>query len=510
MTLEGEPIANRGFKLRIYPTEEQKKKMLRNMQASRKAYNYAVAVNLKEYEEWGKVRDSYRTTLEEKKLSKEEIDKEMRKFNKENIKNYVSSYQQLSKKFNNEERKEKEEEWRWLKECDSTSFTYTFGYNFKKGIKSFKNNYEENKKRVDEKRKENDEKEDGKKIVFTYPKDYGFPQFKKYKKAHSYPTIIKVENIDIDNKKVFIPKIGWVKHAPNQKIPAFIYPSKSLGSPYVSTNGRDFFLSFGYYRAFQELKKEKTGVIGVDLGMKNIATLNTGEIIANFADDEKLKKYEKDKIKLQKKLSKLRDKGKSTVFRPYILTKEEKEKIPKNERSEKYAKLAKERYKLSTNQTRRIEKAIKTLQIKINNRRDNLYNEACHKLITEKNPSGIIFENLKIKNMQQNKKWSPKLQKTAMYKFKKTLIWHAKKNRIPCREVSTQFASSQLCSSCGYKNEEMKDLSIRVYKCPKCGMEMDRDKNAGINLQKQWNAKSTKPCSESLEEDKEYIKSISC
>ena len=501
MTLDGEPASNRGFKLRLYPTDEQKKKMLQNMQASRIAYNYAVATNLKEYEEWDKVKSAYRTSLEEKELSKEEIKKEMEKFNKSNIKNYISSDRSLSKKFNNEERKEKAE-LAWLKECDSFSFTYTFGYNFKSGIDKFNSNYEVNKRNIDNKKKRGNNK------IYSYPKDYGFPRFKKYKEATSYPTVIKVEHLDIDNKRVFVPKIGWVKFAPNQKIPAFMYPSKSLGKPVISTNGRDFFLSFGYYGAFQELNNEKTDIIGIDLGVANIATLNTGETVINFADDEKVKKYEESIVKLNKRLSKLIDKGKSEVFRSYILTKEEKENTAKDKRSEKCTKLSKERYKLSTNQERKIRKAIKNLQIKINNRKDNLLNEACHKIV-EKNPAGIIFEDLNVKGMQKNKKLSPKLQKTGMSKFKTTLIWHAKKHKIPCREVSRWYASSQICSSCGEVNEEMKDLSKRVYKCPKCGMILDRDVNAGINLRKMWNSKNVKPCVGSIEEDKEYIKSIS-
>lgn len=504
MTREGEPIANRGFRLRLYPTDEQKKKMFDNMQASRKAYNYAVSVSLEEYKEWGKVKDAYRASLEEKGLSKEEIEKEMKEFNKSNKKNYISFYMDIRKKFNNVERKEKVEEWAWLNECDSTSFSDTFRYNFKNGVDKFNDNYEENKRNIDKKKKKKEYKD----RVFSYPKDYGFPKFKKYKEATSYPTVIRVKHLDIDNKKVFVPKIGWVKFAPNQEIPAFIYPSESLGSPVISTNGRDFFLSFGYYGAFRELKEEKTGIIGVDLGMKNVAILSTGEVITNFADDEKVKRYEKAIVRLNKALSKLIDKGKSEVFRPYILTKEEKEKTAKDKRSEKCTKLARERYKLSTNQVRKIRKVIKNLQIKINNRKSNLLNEACHKIVMT-NPVGIIFEDLNVKGMMKNKKNSPRLQKTGMYKFKSTLIWHAKKHKIPCREVSTWFPSSQKCSSCGEINKEMKDVNIRVYKCPKCGMIMDRDVNAGINLRKMWNDDKVKPCTGSLEEDKEYIKSIS-
>ena len=49
-------------------------------------------------------------------------------------------------------------------------------------------------------------------------------------------------------------------------------------------------------------------------------------------------------------------------------------------------------------------------------------------------------------------------------------------------KVDRLYPSTQLCSCCGYKNPELKDLSIRNWKCPKCGSEHDRDENAVSNL----------------------------
>ena len=59
-------------------------------------------------------------------------------------------------------------------------------------------------------------------------------------------------------------------------------------------------------------------------------------------------------------------------------------------------------------------------------------------------------------------------------------LQHSKRG-IRFNQVSTFYPSSKLCSCCGYKNVNLK-LSDRIFNCPSCGLSIDRDLNAGLNL----------------------------
>ena len=107
-----------------------------------------------------------------------------------------------------------------------------------------------------------------------------------------------------------------------------------------------------------------------------------------------------------------------------------------------------------------------------------------HKSTTEivrTKPSCICVEDLNVAGMRKNKHLSHAIQTTSISMFKDMLVNKAQLLGIEVVFVDRFYPSSQICSSCGNRKVDLK-LSERTYKCPICGLEIDRDYNASLNL----------------------------
>ena len=117
---------------------------------------------------------------------------------------------------------------------------------------------------------------------------------------------------------------------------------------------------------------------------------------------------------------------------------------------------------------------------KIRNTRKDYLHKISHEIISENQV--IVTENLQIKNMVKNHHLAKSISDVSWYELTRQLAYKAEWNKRKYIKIDKFYASSQLCSACGYQNADTKDLSVRMWKCPKCGAEHDRDINAAKNI----------------------------
>ena len=125
---------------------------------------------------------------------------------------------------------------------------------------------------------------------------------------------------------------------------------------------------------------------------------------------------------------------------------------------------------------------VQKLFYRLNCIRDD-YNNKIVDEITRAKLKYITIEDLKVSNMIKNKHLSKAIQEQNFYVIRTKLINKCKERNIELRLVDTFYPSSKTCSCCGSIKKDLK-LNDRIYKCYNCGIEIDRDYNASINLEK--------------------------
>ena len=176
----------------------------------------------------------------------------------------------------------------------------------------------------------------------------------------------------------------------------------------------------------------------MDLGIKDLCITSDGK---KYENPKTIKKYEKKLAKLQRQLA------------------------HKLKRSKNYQKKRKQ---------------IALCHEKITNTRKDYLHKLSNEIISENQV--IVSETLQIRNMIKNHKLSKSISDVSWYELTRQLEYKAKWNDRIYVKIDTFYASSQLCSCCGYKNANVKDLSVRQWKCPSCGKIHDRDINAAKNI----------------------------
>jgi putative transposase len=256
-----------------------------------------------------------------------------------------------------------------------------------------------------------------------------YPKFKKKGQNDSFTIDASGKPIPVGGLRVKLPTIGWVKTYEG-------LPHTTTGKLTISRIANDWYIAFAH-----EVETEPTlksvDVVGVDLGIKELATLSTGVVFPNP------KAYKKNIQKLKRLSASHARKAKGS-----------------NNRHKAKIKLALHHAKVS------------------NIRKDSLHKITNHLC---KNHAVIVIEDLNVSGMMQNHKLAQSIADCGFYEFKRQLEYKCKKYSSTLVVADRWYPSSKICGSCGHQKEFL-SLSERVYVCDKCRHTLDRDLNAAINL----------------------------
>ena len=261
----------------------------------------------------------------------------------------------------------------------------------------------------------------------------GYPQFKTKKKGLG--SFRLTGRIVVSDKAIVLPRLGRLRLKEREYLPT---KGVQILSATVSEQAGHWYVSVQVEE--EQAVPNNTGpVVGIDLGIKSLATLSDGEVIPN---PRHLKRRLKKLKRLQRMVSR-RQKG-------------------------------------STNRKKAVRKLAK-LHRQIKNQRRNTLHQVTSKLAITK--SVLVIEDLQVAGMLKNHRLAQAIGDVGFAEFKRQLLYKAAWYGSRVVLAERWEPSSKRCSGCGWLDEDL-TLADRTFHCEACGLVLDRDLNAAINLEK--------------------------
>ena len=276
-----------------------------------------------------------------------------------------------------------------------------------------------------------------------------FPNFKKKGRSDVKMYFVKNNPKDCcyERHRIKIPSLGWVRIKEKGYIPT-TKDGYVIKSGHVSIKADRYYVSVLVEIPDNKIANNSNEGIGIDLGLKDLATISNGKTYKNINKSAKLKKLEKQLIRGQRSLS-----------RKY-------ENSKKGESTQR-ANIQKQKIK------------VQKLYQKIDNIRTDYINKTIAEIVKTK-PSYITIEDLNVKGMMKNRHLSKAVASQKFYEFRIKLQAKCNENGIELRVVDRWYPSSKTCHCCKNIKKDLR-LSDRIFKCD-CGYIEDRDFNAALNL----------------------------
>lgn len=265
----------------------------------------------------------------------------------------------------------------------------------------------------------------------------GFPKFKSRHKSKK--TFRLTGSFRVEEGRIKVPRIGWLRLYEKGYLPV----GAKVTSVTISERAGRWFVSANV-QTDQEgpIPCEGGEVLGIDLGIKTLAVCSDGQ---EFENPKALRRAEKALAHLQRRYA----------------------------RQEKGSK-----------RRERTRRRIADLHYRISCIRSDALHKATTQITRTKGLSVVVLEDLSVAGMVKNRKLSKAISDASLSEFKRQITYKAERSGLEVVLADRYYPSSRRCSGCGHKKESL-SLSERTYRCAACGLVLDRDLNAALNL-RQW------------------------